>query len=72
MSSRIQSAVEELRLAIAECAGEGIVSANVFINAYESEITLASRTPEQLQSAGISMKNLAGNFIRNRKLTTEG
>ena len=39
-------------------------SVNIFINCEELRFETSQRLPEQLKSQGVSMKNIAGDWIR--------
>ena len=62
--SDIQKAIDNLEKVLREEATDTAVSFNVFFNSEEVVSHWSNRSPEQLQMQGISMKNLAGNFIK--------
>jgi hypothetical protein len=64
MTLRITNAIEALVSALREESPEQMVTFNLFMNCEEFEIKTSSRTPKELKSSGISMRNLRGNFIR--------
>ena len=41
-----------------------VVAVEIFINAEGHDITIKTRTADDLKKAGISMRNLAGEFIK--------
>ena len=64
MNDKIKAAIENLYKALKENSSDYTVSVSVFFNAYEQKIEINERTHLQLQSQGISMKNIKGEFIK--------
>jgi hypothetical protein len=60
----ISEAVKALVDALREHSPKDRVTFNLFVNCEEARITTSERSAEQLKAAGISMRNLAGNFIK--------
>lgn len=56
-------ALDNLEDVLRTHCNENVVSVNVFINCQNMETTIIERTAESLKKEGISMRNLAGNFI---------
>jgi len=63
-NDKIQEAIENLHNVLKDELGKYAVSAEVFISHAEYNFTYTTRTPDQLDSQNIAMKNLAGEFIR--------
>lgn len=63
MHYEIQQKINELHKTLRECAPKDVVSFRLFINGSETSVEMVARTPEQLKGDGISMRNLAGDFI---------
>lgn len=61
---KIDEAIENLRNVLIEELSEHTVSAEVFINASECKFSYNVRTPDMLAAQGVSMRNLAGDFIK--------
>lgn len=61
---KINEAIENLRNVLIEELSEHTVSAEVFISASECKFSYNVRTPAKLKAEGISMRNLAGDFIK--------
>ena len=62
--NEIQVAIKNLELALRKNSSDTAVSFTIFINSEEVVSHWSNRSPEQLKDSGISMKNLAGNFIK--------
>ena len=62
--NKMQQAIDNLEKVIREHSADTVTTFSVFINCEGREIKIGSRTPEQLKSQGISMRNIAGNFIK--------
>lgn len=63
---KVHAAVMALRQAIKECDEcKNVTSIKLFMNAYETKISKTIATPDELNARGISMKNIAGDFIVN-------
>ena len=65
--SKIQQALDNLEKVVRENSASTVVHFSVSINCESREIKVTTRKPEQLKSQGISMRNLAGDFIREDK-----
>ena len=66
MSDPIADAIQNLRKAIANderC--KNVTSIRIFMNTYETRLSKTSATVSHLKQRGISMKNMAGEFIIN-------
>lgn len=64
MTPKINNAIEALVDALREESPERITTFRLFVNSEERVIETSERTPAELKAAGISMRNLRGNFIR--------
>lgn len=64
MHPEIQKKIGELSDALARHAPYQAVSFKLFVNSQEVTVEMAMRTPAQLESEGVSMRNLAGQFIQ--------
>ena len=62
--NKIQMAIDNLESVLREHSACTVVSFSVFVNCEGREVAIDSRKPELLKSQGISMKNLAGEFIK--------
>lgn len=56
--------IQEFVKKIRETSGDNVTAFSLFINCEEHEVKIKQRTEEDLQRAGISMRNLKGDFIR--------
>ena len=63
MNPRIQEALRELHLILNEELGSNAVACRIFISDHEYNFEVETRNPAQLKSAGISMKNIKGEWI---------
>lgn len=66
MHPEIEKKIAELSDALTRHAPHDAVSFRLFVNCEEVEATLTTRTGAQLKKAGISMRNIAGDFIQER------
>jgi hypothetical protein len=64
MTPKIQTAIDALVDSLREESPEQMTTFRLFVNCEERVIETAERTPAELKAAGISMRNLRGNFIR--------
>ena len=64
MTPKINNAIEALVDALREESPERMTTFRLFVNCEERVIETSERTPAELKAAGISMRNLRGNFIR--------
>lgn len=64
MTPKITNAIEALVDALREESPERMTTFRLFVNCEERVIETSERTPAELKSAGISMRNLRGDFIR--------
>ena len=64
MNPEILAAIDNLTNALRKGAPEQMVAFTLFVNCESTEIDTKLRTPEQLKSAGISMRNIRGQFIK--------
>jgi len=70
MTPKITEAIEALVDALREESPEQMTTFRLFVNCEERIVETSERTPEQLKEAGISMRNLRGNFISaNARMT---
>jgi hypothetical protein len=63
MSDRVEKALDELRYALEQCASPNCVSVAITLDAKGLFVEYDIRHPRTLTSAGISMRNLRGEFI---------
>lgn len=61
---KTRQAIEQLRKALIEEAGERTTSVSLFFNCEGLRIETQVTTPESLKRRGISMRNIAGDFIK--------
>jgi hypothetical protein len=61
--NKIQEAIDNLESVLREHCATNVVTFNVFINCEGRRVTISERGADELKSAGISMRNLAGKFI---------
>jgi hypothetical protein len=66
MHPEIEKKIAELSEALTRHAPHEAVSFRLFVNCEEVQATLTTRTGAQLKKTGISMRNIAGNFIQER------
>lgn len=64
MTPKITNAIEALVEALRDESPEQMTTFRLFVNCEERVIETSERTPAQLKAAGISMRNLRGDFIR--------
>ena len=64
MTPKITNAIEALVTALREESPEQMTTFNLFVNSEEFAIKTSQRMPAQLKAAGISMRNLRGDFIQ--------
>jgi len=64
MTPKINAAINALADALREESPEQMTTFRLFVNCEERRIETGERTPAQLKAAGISMRNLRGDFIR--------
>jgi len=64
VNNAIQEAVNNLKDVVVRESGDNVTTFNVFMNCQEVRFDYSVRTPEQLNSEGISMRNLKGQFIK--------
>lgn len=64
MSPKITNTINALVSSLREESPEQMIAFRLFVNCEEWVIETTERTPTELKSAGISMRNLRGNFIQ--------
>ncbi len=64
MNQDIKEAINNLQEAISDYADNEITTIKLFFNCEGMELTINKRTPDQLKSAGVSMRNVRGEFIK--------
>lgn len=64
MTPKINAAIAALVDALREESPEQMTTFRLFVNCEERVIETSERTPAELKAAGISMRNLRGEFIR--------
>ena len=62
--NKIQEAIDNLEDVLRAHCDKNVVSFSLFINCEGREITINERRLEQLEASHISMRNLAGDFIK--------
>ena len=67
MDVTLTGCARELVESIREFAPADVVSVEVFINCEGHNITIRTRTQDDLKKAGISMRNLKGDFIGSKE-----
>tara|TARA_R100001086_G_scaffold225895_3_gene144362 strand:- start:610 stop:867 length:258 start_codon:yes stop_codon:yes gene_type:complete len=60
----LQQAISDLRKKAADFYGPNAVSCKIFFNGDEFQVDVSYRTADDLRRSGISMRNLAGDFIK--------
>jgi len=60
MEQLIEKFVNDLRAV----AGSTVTSIQIFVGSSNSEIVINKRTPEELKIAGVSMRNISGEWIK--------
>jgi len=63
MTEKIQNALKELHSVLNEELGSNAVACRIFISDHEYNFKVETRSPAQLKSNGISMKNIKGEWI---------
>ncbi len=63
MHPEIEKKIQELSDALVRHAPANAVSFTLFTNAGELTTRFETRKPKQLRASGISMRNLAGNWV---------
>lgn len=61
MEQLIERFVNDLR----SVCGDTVTSVQIFVGSSNSEIVINKRTPEELKCAGITMRNIKGEWIKN-------
>ena len=64
MKTTLTAAVDNLVSVLRETANKNTVAFHLFVNSEGFEVELKQRTAENLKTAGISMRNLKGEFIK--------
>lgn len=64
MNTRINKAIKELYEVVKEESLEEDVAFEMFINCEGYTHSFQVRTPDQLESAGISMRNIKGDWVK--------
>ena len=64
MNEKVQEAVEQLHKVLNEEMGSNVVGFKLFISGSECDFEVMTRSPAQLKSSGISMKDIRGNWIK--------
>ena len=62
--NKIQQAIDNLEEVLREHSADTVTTFSVFFNCEGREVKIGTRTPNQLAAECISMRNLAGNFIK--------
>ena len=62
--NKIQIAIDNLESVVREHSANTVTGFSVSINCEGREVRINVRRPEQLRAQGISMRNLAGDFIK--------
>ena len=62
--NKIQEAMDNLEKVLRVHSADTVVSFGLFFNCEGREVIIKTRTHEELAAQGISMRNLAGNFIK--------
>ena len=64
MTQEIKTKLNELAEILKKDMPKETTSVNIFINCEELRFETSQRMPEQLKQQGISMKNIAGEWIK--------
>ena len=64
MNEKVQNAIEELHKVLNEEMGSNVTACKIFISDHECNFEAMTRSPAQLKSDGISMKDIRGNWIK--------
>ena len=64
MNANIQDAIEELHEVLKVELGSNATAARIFISSNEYNFEVETKSPAQLKSDGISMKNISGGWIK--------
>lgn len=64
MNDKIQEALEALHDVLMKELGSNAVAVRVFISDHEYTFEVETKSPAQLKSDGVSMKNICGNWIK--------
>ena len=64
MTKEISKKIEELREIFSRECYENVCAINIFINCEGSSTKITQRDPAQLKKDSISMRNIAGNWIK--------
>ncbi len=59
-----EGVIQEFVKRIRETSGDNVTTFSLFINCEEHEVKIKRRTEQDLKRAGISMRNLKGDFIK--------
>lgn len=62
--NRIEKLMTELYKAVKEESSKDVVEFEFFMNCEGYNYSVQTRTPEELENAGISMRNVKGEFIK--------
>jgi hypothetical protein len=71
MTPKIINAIDALVGALRKESPEHMTTFNLFVNCDERVIETSERTPAELKAAGISMRNLRGDFIQDTCVANE-
>lgn len=66
MTQEINQKIQELREIFSREVSKNVTSITVFINSQGAKIEINQRTPKQLKQEGISMRNVAGEWIKEQ------
>ena len=69
MTTTIQTAIDNLVDALRKESPATMITFQLFVNCEERTVKTKHRTPDELKSAGISMRNLRGDFISENNET---
>ena len=64
MNILIKEAIDNLQETISDYGDNNCVSIKLFFNCEGMELTVSKRTADQLKAAGISMRNVRGEYIK--------
>jgi hypothetical protein len=64
MTPKVQDAIEQLHEVLKEECGSNVTACNVFISSHEYRYEVDTKSPAQLKSDGISMRNIRGEWIK--------
>jgi hypothetical protein len=59
----MEELIDDFIKKLKEKSSSTVISVQIFVDGYNSEIVIKKRTPEELKRYGVSMRNLKGEWI---------